>query len=118
MYRRQPRSDRRSNDGLYQAENHRKIMARRAEQRARRRPCLTSEELEQRAIEANRHDSDYVHLFPDTLLDLLHIQRRLALIEEILELHWEMAQRDPEAHEKRDSMLWAQTIRKFRRRQE
>ena len=116
MYNRQDRSGR-PKGSLYQAEYHRKLQARRLEQRARRRPRLTPEELRQRAVEARGHDCDYTHLFPETLLELLQIRERLALVEEILDLHWKMAQEEPDAHAKRDHMLWTQTISEHRRRE-
>ena len=116
MYRRKQRSGRRSGD-LYQAEEHRKIEERRAKRRMLRRPPFSLEKLRQRAEEARRHDSDYMHLYPETLLELLAIRDRLALVQELLQLHWKMAQEEPDNHTKRDHMLWSQTIPKHRRRE-
>jgi hypothetical protein len=103
MYRRQPRSDRRSSDGLYQSVRHRWIKERRAAAEATRRD-LTLEELQERAREARRHDCSQTFIHPEALLELLRVRDRLALVRELVQKHREMVEQGlPNAN----AMLWA-----------
>lgn len=106
MYSRHSRSDRRSGD-LYQSVYHRRIKERQEAALAVKR-ALTLEELRERAKEANRHACEQTFIHPSVLLELLEYRDRLDLYLELIDLHQEMALKEPKNHVKRDSMLWAQ----------
>jgi len=101
MYRRQPRSDRRSNDGLYQSVYHRRIKERQATAEA---TDLTLEELLERAKEACRHNCTHTFISPEALLELLHVRDRLALVRELVQKHREMTE---QGLANANPMLWA-----------
>jgi len=111
MYRRNARSDRRSTDGLYQADHHRWLKDR-AKGAAEARRRLTLKELQERAEEARRHDCEHTHVHPEVLLELLQIRARLLLMVELVAKHREMAEQGlPNG----DAMLWANVLGLFNR---
>jgi len=109
MYRRRPRSGRRS-DGLYQARLHQRIQERIEEAETSRKP-LTYAELSARAEEARVHGCDHTFIHPEMLLHLLELRERYLKLRSLVEDHWGQAQKDQEAgHDDRDLYLWTQAL--------
>jgi hypothetical protein len=118
MSRRQPRSGRRSSDGLYQSHLHRRIQ-RRIEYREAAREPLTYPQLRQRAQEAKDHDCEHTHIHPEYLLHLLELRERYLKLRGLVEGHWEDAKKEGESgHSERDLLLWTQGLRWFERQNE
>ena len=105
MYRRQPRSGRRSDDGLYQARIHRKI------DHEDQRPPRTLAELYKRAKEAREHNSRHTFVAPEMLMHLIVVNESFLKLRRLVDQHWETAQKElGGGYSERDLWLWAQAL--------
>ena len=110
MSRRQPRSGRRSSDGLYQAHSHRRIQQRIEDREAARQP-LTYPQLRERAQEGKAHGCEHTFLHPEFLLHLLDLRERYLKLRELVEGHWANAEKElGGGYSDRDLFLWTQAL--------
>jgi len=110
MSRRQPRSGRRSSDGLYQSHLHRRIQRRIEDREAAREP-LTYPQLRERAQEGKAHGCEHTFLHPEFLLHLLDLRERYLKLRGLVESHWADAEKElGGGYSTRDLMLWTPAL--------
>ena len=118
MSRRQPRSGRRSSDGLYQSHLHQRIQQR-IEDREMRREPLTYPELRERAQEGKTHGCEHTFLHPEYLLHLLDLRERYLKLRALVEAHWADAEKElGGGYSDRDLMLWTPALNWLERKNE